>query len=546
MGNYLNIGNAGFVSARKGTYVDKTGMISFINRTLGTADKLTCVSRPRRFGKSFAAKMLCAYYDKSCDSRELFDGLEISGDASFEKYLNKYNVIYLDITEFTSDAFVKREMPNVVINLERKVIDELGAAYPDVARQDSLPNMLYDISEATGHKFIFIIDEWDALFRENRTDEFLQESYIRLLRGLFKNSGKTDRMIEAAYMTGILPIKKYGTQSAMTDFREYTMLAPRRLAEYVGFTEPEVRELCERFGMEFEEVRKWYDGYSFHRAKSIYNPNSVMEAVKNGELANYWTQSETYESLKIYIELDEDGLKEALVQMLGGARVKIDTISFQNDMTTIRCRDDVLTLLVHLGYLAYDSDEKTVRIPNEEIREEFVRAVAAGRHTEIAKLIRSSDQLLEATLNRDEEAVAAAIEEAHKAGTAPTFYNNEQALRSVIRAAYINCVDEYLKIDELPSGHGYADVVFFPRKASSKPLLLIELKWNKTDKGAIAQIKNNDYPQALKGYGGDMLLVGINYDAKSKKHSCRIEAFLQDNRTPENMVISSRPSPYMR
>ena len=298
--------------------------------------------------------------------------------------------------------------------------------------------------------------------------------------------------------------------------------------------------------MEFEEVRKWYDGYSFHRAKSIYNPNSVMEAVKNGELANYWTQSETYESLKIYIELDEDGLKEALVQMLGGARVKIDTISFQNDMTTIRCRDDVLTLLVHLGYLAYDSDEKTVRIPNEEIREEFVRAVAAGRHTEIAKLIRSSDQLLEATLNRDEEAVAAAIEEAHKAGTAPTFYNNEQALRSVIRAAYISCVDEYLKIDELPSGHGYADVVFFPKKNSSKPLLLVELKWNKTGEGAIRQIKNNDYPQALKGYGGDMLLVGINYDAKSKKHSCRIEAFLQDNRTLENMVISSRPSPYMR
>ena len=435
MGNYLNIGNAGFVSARKGTYVDKTGMISFINRTLGTADKLTCVSRPRRFGKSFAAKMLCAYYDKSCDSRELFDGLEISRDASFEKYLNKYNVIYLDITEFTSDAFVKREMPNVVINLERKVIDELGAAYPDVARQDSLPNMLYDISEATGHKFIFIIDEWDALFRENRTDEFLQESYIRLLRGLFKNSGKTDRMIEAAYMTGILPIKKYGTQSAMTDFREYTMLAPRRLAEYVGFTEPEVKELCGQYGMEFEEVRRWYDGYSFHRAKSIYNPSSVMEAVKNGELANYWTQSETYESLKIYIEMDEDGLKEAVAQMLGGSKVKIDTISFQNDMITIRSRDDVLTLLVHLGYLSYDIDDKSVSIPNEEIREEFVRALTMGKHTEIAKLIRDSDQLLEATLNMEEETVAAAIEEAHKTGIAPTFYNNEQALRSIIRVA---------------------------------------------------------------------------------------------------------------
>ena len=331
-------------------------------------------------------------------------------------------------------------------------------------------------------------------------------------------------MIEAAYMTGILRIKKYGTQSAMTDFREYTMLAPRRLAEYVGFTEPEVKELCGQYGMEFEEVRRWYDGYSFHRAKSIYNPSSVMEAVKNGELANYWTQSETYESLKIYIEMDEDGLKEAVAQMLGGSKVKIDTISFQNDMTTIRSRDDVLTLLVHLGYLSYDIDDKSVSIPNEEIREEFVRAVTMGKHTEIAKLIRDSDQLLEATLNMEEETVAAAIEEAHKTGTAPTFYNNEQALRSIIRVAYISCVDEYLKIDELPSGHGYADVVFFPRKASSKPLLLIELKWNKTDKGAIAQIKNNDYPQALKGYGGDMLLVGINYDAKSKKHTCRIEA----------------------
>ena len=542
MGNYLNIGNAGFAAARKGTYVDKTGMISFINSELGTKNKLICVSRPRRFGKSFAAQMLCAYYDKSCDSRELFEGLEISEDPSFERCLNKYNVIYLDITLFISGT---PDVRNVVQNIKETVIAEIANSFPEASKGASLAETLLNTVKTTGERFIMIIDEWDALFREAKNDSKLQKEYISFLRSLFKSSW-TDMIFEAAYITGILPIKKYGTQSAMTDFREYTMLAPRRLAEYVGFTEPEVRELCERFGMEFEEVRKWYDGYSFHRAKSIYNPNSVMEAVKNGELANYWTQSETYESLKIYIELDEDGLKEALVQMLGGARVKIDTISFQNDMTTIRCRDDVLTLLVHLGYLAYDSDEKTVRIPNEEIREEFVRAVAAGRHTEIAKLIRSSDQLLEATLNRDEEAVAAAIEEAHKAGTAPTFYNNEQALRSVIRAAYISCVDEYLKIDELPSGHGYADVVFFPKKNSSKPLLLVELKWNKTDEGAIRQIKNNDYPQALKGYGGDMLLVGINYDAKSKKHSCRIEAFLQDNRTPENMVISSRPSPYMR
>lgn len=528
MGKYLNVGNAGFEAVRKGIYVDKTGMISFVNSALGTMDKLICVSRPRRFGKSFAAKMLCAYYDRSCDSRSLFEGLKISKDASFKEHLNKYDVIFLDITEFTSDAFIKKETQNIVLNIEKKIIDELSDAYPDVKRQGDLPNMLYDIAEATGNKFIFIIDEWDALFRETKSDIFQQESYIRLLRGLFKNSGKTDKMIEAAYMTGILPIKKYGTQSAMTDFREYSMLMPKKLAEYVGFTETEVQTLCQKYGMDFEEAKRWYDGYSFSRVKSVYSPNSVIEAIKNEEFANYWTRTETYETLQFYIDLNEDGLKEAIVQMLGGAYIVIDDGTFQNDMTTIKSRDDVLTLLVHLGYLAYNSLQRCVYIPNEEVRKEFIRALTTGKHTEIAKLIRNSDRLLEATLNMDEGAVAAAIEEAHKAGAAPTFYNNEQALRSVIRVAYISCVDEFLKIDELPSGHGYADIVFFPKKASSLPLMLVELKWDKTEDGAISQIRNNDYPRALRDYGGDILLVGINYDAKSKKHTCKIEQYTSD------------------
>lgn len=529
MGKYLNVGNAGFMSVRKGIYVDKTGLISFINSTLGTKNKLTCVSRPRRFGKSFAAQMLCAYYDKSCNSRSLFEQLEIANDLFFERYLNKYDVIYLDITEFTSDAFIKKEMKDVVIRLERKVMDELSAAYPNVEKQNDLPNMLYSITEATGNKFIFIIDEWDALFREAQNDLVLQESYIKFLRGLFKNSGKTDKMIEAAYMTGILPIKKYGTQSAMSDFLEYTMTQPEPLETFVGFTEAEVRALCMDSDLAFEDIQKWYDGYNLGNNTHIYNPKSVMEAIRRKRIGNYWIQSETYESLKLYIELNEDGLKEAIVQMLGGAQIKIDVTTFQNDMTTIKSKDDVLTLLVHLGYLAYDIESKSVFIPNEEIGEEFVRAMTTGKHTEVAKLIRNSDYLLEATLNMDEETVAVIIEEAHKAGTAPTFYNNEQALRSVIRVAYISCVDEFLKIDELPSGHGYADVVFFPKKTSVMPLLVIELKWNKTDKGAIRQIKSNDYPQIVKDYCGTILLVGINYNAKTKKHTCKIEEYRKDD-----------------
>ena len=522
MGDYLNVGNAGFTAMTKECYVDKTDMISFINSTLGTTRKLTCVSRPRRFGKSYAAKMLCAYYDKSCDSKALFAKYKIAQDASFETHLNKYDVIYLDITWFIS---IVKNVKNVVSYLQEKVIEELRAAYPEAKQENTLAETLSKITDATGNKFIIIIDEWDALFREVKNDTALQEKYIQLLRGLFKSSGQTDKMIEAAYMTGMLPIKKYGTQSAMTDFKEYTMVQPEPLEEYVGFTEQEVQELCANSKLAFADMQKWYDGYILGDNTHIYSPKSVMDAIERNRLGNYWTQSETYESLKIYIDLNEDGLKEAIVQMLGGAHIKIDVATFQNDMTTIQSKDDVLTLLVHLGYLAYDIDRKTVSIPNEEVWQEFVRAMTTGKHREVAKLIQNSDYLLEQTLNLDEEAVAKAIEKVHQTGTAPIFYNNEQALRSVIRFAYISCVDEFLRIDELPSGRGYADVVFFPKKASSMPLILIELKWNKTDQGAISQIKNHQYPQALENYGGEILMVGINYDEKSHTHTCKIEEY---------------------
>ena len=525
MGIYLNVGNAGFASIRKSRYVDKSELIAYMNGTLGTMEKLTSVSRPRRFGKSYAAKMLCAYYDRSCDSSGLFADLKIAKDASFKRHLNQYDVIYLDITWFISIA---ADIRDTVANLQAEVVKELQAAYPQAERAATLPETLSHIAEATGNRFIIIIDEWDSLFREAKNDIALQKRYIQLLRGLFKSGSQTDKMIEAAYLTGILPIKKYGTQSALTDFQEYTMLRPQPLEQYMGFTEEEVSALCGEGGLDFDAVRNWYDGYILGEDTHIYSPKSVMDALARKRIDNYWTQSETYESLKIYIDLDEDGLKEAIVQMIGGGRIRIDTGTFQNDMTTIRQRDDCLTLLVHLGYLAYDAGAKEVFIPNEEVRQEFVRAVTAGRHREVARLIRESDRLLEQTLNQDEEAVAAAIGKAHEEGAAPMFYNNEQALRSVIRFAYISCVDEFIKIEELASGRGYADVVFYPKRASAMPVLLIELKWNRTEEGAIKQIKDRDYPQVFQDYGGEILLVGINYDEKSRTHTCRIEKYTKE------------------
>ena len=371
MGMYVNIGNAGFRSIRKGLYVDKSGLIAFINRTLGTKEKLTCVSRPRRFGKSFATQMLCAYYDRNCDSRELFSDLEIAKDKTFDENLNKSDVIYLDVTWFISNV---KNIIDTVSYLQEQVIQELCGIYSFAGEEHSLPIVLAKIAETAECKFIIIIDEWDALFREAKDDTDLQKEYIQMLRGLFKSS-LTDKMIEAAYMTGILPIKKYGTQSALTDFREYTMIQPKKLAKYVGFTEKEVKDLCRENDMDFEEARRWYDGYSFSKEHSIYSPNSVVQAISNEEWGDYWTETETYESLKYYIGMNEDGLRDAIISMLGGVRCKINTRTFQNDILNINSRDDVLTLLVHLGYLAYDSAQKEVYIPNQEVADEFKNAV---------------------------------------------------------------------------------------------------------------------------------------------------------------------------
>lgn len=347
--------------------------------------------------------------------RELFDGLEISKDSSFEKFLNKYNVIYLDITLFISRA---SHMRDVVRSINQEVLAEVKHMFDGIQKGTDLAETLLYATEITGDKFIMIIDEWDALFREAKDDVKLQKEYIAFLRGLFK-SVWTDMIFDAVYITGILPIKKYGTQSAMTDFKEYTMTQPEPLETYIGFTEEEVRDLCADSEFAFETIQKWYDGYIIGNETHIYSPQSVTEAIRRKRIGNCWTQSETYESLKLYIELNEDGLKEAVVQMLGGGRIKIDVSTFQNDLTTIKSRDDVLTLLVHLGYLAYDIDNKAVYIPNEEVREEFIRALTTGKHMEIARLIRDSEHLLEMTLNMDEDAVALAIEKAHKAGTAP-------------------------------------------------------------------------------------------------------------------------------
>lgn len=523
MGTYLNPGNSGFAGILNGQYVDKTGLITLINDSIETPGRLTCISRPRRFGKSFAAQMLCAYYDKTCDSSELFHDKEVSKSEDYGKYLNRYDVIYVDMTyikPFTDDY------RTLAAYLSGKITGELKSSYPELAVSNELPETMINAAELTGNKFIMIIDEWDAPIRENPS---IQQEYLEFLRTLFKSSQTTAKIFAAAYMTGILPVKKDGRQSAISDFKEYTMINPRKFGEYVGFTEAEVKSLCEKNGIDFHIMKQWYDGYSFRGIGSVYNPNSVMQAIENDDFDSYWTETSAAESLLGYIIMGYAGLSRTIAELIGGVEVQVNTNGFANDLVTFKGRDDVLTLLVHLGYLAYNEHTKTVHIPNEEIRMEFSKSVRETDHMETMKRVAQSDQLIYDTIHMREKAVAAQIEKIHSEETVPLHYNKEDSLRSVIKLAYYTYKDYYLQWEELPAGDGYADIVYLPKHGSEYPALVIELKWNQTVETAIEQIKKKHYPKAIEDYGGEILLVALNYDkglpAGKRKHTCKIERY---------------------
>lgn len=518
MGIYLNPGNTLFQQAvNTPTYVDKSMLIEYANNMLNTEHKEICVSRPRRFGKSMAANMLVAYYSRGCNSEELFKNLKIAQSPDFEKHLNKYNVVHINMTDFTEDT---NNMNEMIAEIQKALLYELTDVFSDVRFYDStkLFRTLKDVYDKYKTSFIFIIDEWDCIFREFKNDTDSQDMYLKFLRNLLKNQPYS----ALVYMTGILPIKKYGDQSALNMFDEYSMTNAEPIEEFTGFTEKEVCELCDEYQMDFNEMKRWYDGYRLNNL-SIYNPKSVAEAINRRRFDNYWSKTENYESVRHYIEMNFDGLKDTIIKLLAGEKAVIDTTTFSNDMVTFETRDDVLTLLIHLGYLTYDFYTKEVSIPNYEISEQFASTIKVMGWSEVADSLKSSDELLKATLNCNEEKVAELVDKAHSDNTSILKYNDENSLSCVISLAYYSARKTYTIERELPAGKGYADLIFRPRKNNSNPAMIVELKYDKSAEGALSQIKKKQYTDCLKDYSGEILLVGINYDKDSKNHSCRIE-----------------------
>ena len=526
MGIYIDKGNGAFAKTRQSEYIDKSGLIALINRTLNTRQQFTCVTRSRRFGKSMAAEMLAAYYDRSCDSRSLFADLQIVADATFEEHLNKYPVLFMDLTDFTKGDI----KGSIVDAMEKRLIADIRTAYPKVPvpRGGSLMDYLLRIHIATGDSFIFIIDEWDSILREaaQKSNPHIStrqaDDYSAWLRRMFKSASGFE-VFAGVYMTGILPIKKYITDSALNNFIEYSMITPRRMASFFGFTKDEVKMLAAKHQMDYCELEKWYDGYQIGIEPSMFNPNSVMQAIDNGRCESFWASTGAFDAVAGYIQMNFDGLKDSIVDLLASGRVSVNTTKFRNDLSDIRSRDEVLTVLIHLGYLSFDWERRECYVPNYEVSGELANAVEETGWTEVVAALQQSRHLLDATLRGDEQTVAALMEAAHTANVSIVKYNNENSMACVLAIAYYYAHGDYIFHREYQTGKGYADLVLMPRKNVQKPAIIVELKYGHSPEEAIAQIKERRYQDKVKEYTGDILLVGISYDKKAKTHQCRIE-----------------------
>ena len=519
MGIYFNPDNESFTGdVRSKIYVDKTGMLKILNQYLCTRDRYVCVSHARRFGKSQAAGMIDAYYSLGSDSRELFSPFEIAEAPDFEEHLNQYNVIHLDISSVAD--FHKEDL--VAETKKRLYEDFEQAGYDKINDTKDINVALYDIFRQSGRPFVIIIDEWDCVVRNHADRPDLVHEYLQFLHSLFK-SEESRRFLALAYITGILPIKKIKDESALNNFVEYTMIDSVPFTRYFGFTEEEVKNLCEQHDMDFDSVREWYNGYLID-GMHMYNPNSVYLSMSRQRLDSYWKNTSAFDTINTFITMNYAGLKDDIMEMLAGGMVRVKVNTFRNDFTTISSKDEALTALIHLGYLGYDGDKKKAYIPNYEVSLAYQAALEVGEWKEIGAMISACDEILDVTIEGDQQRVAELIEMAHETYTSILKYNDENSLSCVLTMAYFTAPAYYNIIRECPAGKGYADFIFLPRKnAGTRPAMVVELKCEESTDTAIQQIKDKGYTGVLKDYKKEVLLVGISYSKETKKHSCKIE-----------------------
>ena len=531
MGRYLNPGMESFEkSVNSEIYVDKTGLVGYTNRVMNTVQGYVCVSRPRRFGKSMAANMLTAYYSRGCDSREIFSKFEISESPDFEKYRNKYNTIFLNMQEFLSRS---DSVEALVDRVKKLVLRDLKREYPDVDYFDDtdLVESMQDIYETEKCPFVVIIDEWDCIFHKDFITDEDKKKYISFLSSLLKDKA----YVLLSYMTGILPIAKYSSGSELNMFAEYTMVSEEKFSDAFGFTEAEVDMLYARFLkntgkplLSRSGLKEWYDGYHAKGGERIYNPRSVVMALTNNNLGNYWTSSGPYDEIYYYIEKNVAGVRNDLALMVSGESVEAKVQEYAATSMELTTREEIFSAMVVYGFLS--SEEGKVRIPNRELMERFDEMLQKEPSLGyVYRLARESKRMLEATLHGDTQVMEQILEYAHNTETPLLSYNHEIELSAIVNLVYLSARDQYRVEREDKAGKGYVDFIFYPIRESDDAIIL-ELKVDHTPDEAIAQIKEKEYALRLKGklaekihHTGRILAVGIGYDKDSKQHRCKVE-----------------------
>ena len=500
-------------------FIDKSELISKINTIINKKDRFLCITRPRRFGKTINAMMLESYYSKNANFKDLFDNLKISDSESYEKHLNKHNVVYLQLNELpdvssnvTYDDFINRYK-----NLLFEDIEEL---WPNIKfdENSALSDVFNKISTETGEGFIFIIDEWDFIFNNNLFSKDERINFLYFLKDLLKDRP----YVELCYMTGVIPIAKYSTGSALNMFQEYTFLNDNIFHKYFGFTTEEVENICKKQNnVTFQELKEWYDGYKIQNI-DIYNPRSVISALTRGICQSYWTNTGPMDEIIYHINKNIEEVKNDVIQMVSNIPVEIRLKGYGTEQLTLETRNQILSAMTVYGFLTYH--DETLEIPNKELMIKFDDALEDKSMNEVSKLVLRSDEMLKATIRQDIDKMCEIIQEAHDLNIPIIKYNDENSLACVISLVYLSARSKYKIVREIPAGIGFADFIFYP-KDKSKPAFIIELKKNSTSEEALKQIFDKRYDLALKDYTGLKLAIGISYDSNLKKHSISIKTF---------------------
>ena len=532
MGQFLNNKEPydKFKTVMNGTYfVDKSEILEELIPALQQEQRFFCITRPRRFGKTVMANMIAAFFENTGEP-SLFEHLHIAGYAGYKEQAGKHDVIYIDFSEMPREC---QNYQEYIDRVQDGLVRDIQEAYPELVIENNAAvwDILSLVFNQTGHKFIFVIDEWDAVFHSSFITEKDKKDYLLFLKLLLKGQS----YVELAYMTGVLPIAKYSDGSELNMFLEYNMATRVRFSEYFGFSDEEVDMLYQRYlektkkpQITRESLREWYDGYHTAAGERLYNPRSVVCALTDNQLSNYWVSSGKYDSIFTYIQYNVDQIQNDLTLMFAGERIPSGIQEYAATAQELKTKEEIYSAMVVYGLLTYDNG--MVFIPNKELMGSYASMMKKEQSLGyIYRLANVSSQMLQATLAGDTETMSKIIQYAHNTEVPILSYNNETELSAIINLVYLSARDQYRVEREDKAGKGYVDYIFYPVRYD-QDCIILELKVGHTPEEAIAQIKEKEYALRFKGktaeqdkYTGRILAVGISYNKETKEHSCKVE-----------------------